>query len=150
VQYGFSDAAGNQSAADRPRFWAGALRYSRSEPGGLGWGAFTQLPISGNSEDRYPHNLWIELALEAGWLASLATLAITLVAFVRAVAFAQSSDGVAGGALAALLLFGMTNASVSGDVNDNRTLFTLICITICASLPGAELDADGKDEYHAC
>ena len=149
VQYGFSDAAGNQSAADRPRFWADALRYSRSEPGGLGWGAFTQLPISGNSEDRYPHNLWIELALEAGWLASLATLAITLVAFVRAVAFAQSSDGVAGGALAALLLFGMTNASVSGDVNDNRILFALICVTICAPLPGAELDAEVKDERHA-
>lgn len=148
AQTGLSDTRENQSATQRTQFWSGSIRYARVDPMGMGWGAFSLLPISGNQQDHWPHDLWIELALEAGWLSMLATLLLCGIALVRAIAFAQSTGDTSGSILTSFIVFATVNASVSGDINSNRILFTLASIACCASLPG--VDYEEEESREAC
>lgn len=92
-----------------------------SNPLGLGWGGLaTHLyPLE------YPHNIVLEVFGEAGWVPGLAFVAVVVIALRRAF-----RGGDLGAAVGGLLLFWIANAMVSGDVNDNRTLFVTMAVAL--------------------
>jgi hypothetical protein len=99
-------------------------------PWGLGWGGFaTQVDPERGLGRQYPHNLLAETTLESGWLCGAATL--LMVGAALACAWAGTLDS--GGRLVfAGVLFYACNALVSGDLNDNRPLFTFISCALLA------------------
>jgi hypothetical protein len=102
-------------------------------PLGLGWGGFASQVDPGCGVDRqYPHNLLLEVTLEAGWLAGACTLAILAAALGAAWAVSNLLEGRI---LLAGLGFWIINALVSGDVNDNRPLFTLVSASLALWKP---------------
>ena len=116
-----------------------------NNPLGTGWGSFVHTLGRFNSEalernqigdNVYPHNLYLEVSLEAGWLAGLAFVTLVLTALHRAFRANPSGDNIA---LLALLLYYMTNAAFSGDINSNRYLFALIAICLTAFPPSGSL-----------
>jgi O-antigen ligase len=99
-------------------------------PFGKGWGASQELNPYGNSGRFYFHNIVLELAVEAGWLAAVLLLWV-LAAAVRSCTanlwHGCSSEQLC---LAAWLLFYIIGAMLSGDINDNRWLFALISLAL--------------------
>ena len=142
VQFGLSQASGE--SADRIARLAGGelgsseltrldaynqtLALIAAHPGGIGWGGFaTRVNQTGNGGDdrQYPHNLFLEVLLEGGWVGGFALLLLLGLAFGRLVRQPPSPP------LRALLLlfcFCVVNAQVSGDLNDNRLLFSLTAL----------------------
>ena len=110
------------------RFRAAAARASWERlgglPWGLGWGGFaTQVDLEAGVARQYPHNLLLEVTLESGWICGAFTLAVLGVALGAAWSGTGTQEGRI---LFAALVFAVVNALVSGDVNDNRPLFTLL------------------------
>ncbi|HLN60894.1 MAG TPA: O-antigen ligase family protein [Symbiobacteriaceae bacterium] len=142
VQFGLSQAPG-ESANRIARLAGGELGSSEltrldaynqtltfiaTHPGGIGWGGFaSRINQSGSGGDdrQYPHNLFLEVLLEGGWVGGFALLLLLALAFARLVRQPPSPP------LRALLLlfcFCVVNAQVSGDLNDNRLLFALTAL----------------------
>src|SRR5207248_4239521 len=82
--------------------------------------------------DYWPHNLLLEITLEAGWLTGLYVVVLLLIGLCRAYSRASSPETRA---VFALLFFYIVNAMVSYDVNDNKLLFTFIALAL-AGLSG--------------
>jgi hypothetical protein len=119
-------AQGNYGTSERYRLTSLQISwdYLRNDPDGLGWGAFATHvnPLNGMGR-QYPHNLVAEVSLESGWLCGVWTLLMLAGALVAA----WSRSAIHGGRMVfAGLLFYLINAMVSGDVNDNRTLFLFV------------------------
>ncbi|WP_336501625.1 O-antigen ligase family protein [Microbacterium paraoxydans] len=93
-----------------------ALSIIEANPGGIGWGNFS----IGNGQFRYPHNLFLEVPMEGGWLAAIIMFVILAAAAVRYLLIPQDPTQVI---MFALLVFAAINASVSSDVNGNRLLW---------------------------
>lgn len=94
-----------------------SLEIIAQNPQGVGWGGFADY----HNIHIYSHNLLLEVAVEAG-LGVAILFAIWIVRMIR-LARANAS-GRAGQTLFALTIFFFINAMVSGDINDNRPLFT--------------------------
>ena len=93
-------------------------------PWGLGWGGFaTAVDLDRGVARQYPHNLLAEVTLESGWLCGLGTLLVLAAAL--GAAWAQTRN-LPGRLLFAGLVFCVVNAMVSGDLNDNRPMFSLV------------------------
>lgn len=96
-----------------------AILMTHDSPLGTGWGTFTFR----DGYYRYPHNLFAELGAEAGVLV-LTVVALGLIATVfRAARGATTNTSVI---MLALLIFGIINAMVSGDVNASRLMVVVI------------------------
>jgi O-antigen ligase len=99
-----------------------------SHPGGLGWGAFaSHMDPSGNGghDRQYPHNLFLEVLLEGGWVSGLYFMALLGAVLLRLLRLPPALETRA---LFLLFLFALANAQVSGDLNDNRHLFALAAL----------------------
>ena len=111
------------------------------EPFGIGWGgaAVDLLPVG-----LYPHNIVLEVFVEAGWLTGVLFLGIFALGVVRAW---RGAAGWAELGVLALLAYWTVNALVSGDVNDNRAFFAMLgaalSVVTAAAVPGKEL-VDGR------
>jgi O-antigen ligase len=98
---------------------------------GLGIGGFS-VAYAGFDDYRgdYPHNVFLEVGSELGAIGVGALAAMVLWSFVRAQSnmrrAASIDEGYTANALLALLAFSLVNASISGDVNDNRFLFAVM------------------------
>jgi O-antigen ligase len=110
---------------------------------GLGPGGYNlSLGYGDAPRGMYPHNIVLEFAAEYGLLGLAAFLFLCGLALRNAVsALRRGTDraGLVTGALGfAVLVYCLANAIVSGDINDNRLLFT--AIGLCAALagPGAQ------------
>jgi hypothetical protein len=92
-----------------------------SNPQGLGWGGFGDLPDAGpfrsSDGDAYPHNIFLEVGVEAGWLALIVVVAYCLVCLRR---LRDSSVDMAGRIVFALALYWLLVAQTSSDINGNR------------------------------
>jgi len=79
----------------------------------------------------YPHNILLETLLEGGWLAGMYLIFIVLLALrkVHALVLHKAWPPEAMG-LFAILYFLVMNAMVSGDLNDNRALFSFVGMAI--------------------
>jgi O-antigen ligase len=108
----------------REYLWGASLEAMERAPFGVGWGDFS-LHVGTPDSMGYPHNLFLEVFLEAGWLVGVA---VTLFIVLSVVRFCRRSYTPASAALLALLAFSLVNAMVSGDINDNRLMWILLSV----------------------
>lgn len=117
------------STMARSFFWETSWAYSLQMPTGGGWGFFGTLPevfISvAEGGQLYPHNIILEITLEAGWASGILFILLVIASAIRLILRAQ--DGVTL-TFFVLLTFTVINAMVSGDINDNRLMWTLLMI----------------------
>ncbi len=123
------------SVSQREFMWARSYDIVQHQFWGSGWGSLSggQLVV-----DKYPHDIVLEVWVEAGWLAAGVLVGVLVAGAVRA-ARAGRIDPTAV-PLLALLVFWVANALVSGDVTDNRGVFVLMaaCLTLPGRRPGSE------------
>jgi O-antigen ligase len=126
----FTEENGGNSANGRLMRFSEALEmFGRSPILGEGVGSF---PVSFSSVDArdYPHNIFLELLSELGLVGLVMFLCLFLLPIYRF--FKINNNNRLLLALMAGLLFSFLNSLVSGDVNDNRILFTFISIITIA------------------
>lgn len=112
------------SELERVRYYVGAWELLQRHPLGLGWGSVAiELGSHGGALREYPHNFMFETVVEAGWLAGIWLVVVIGTALRRIMRLSSTAE--ARGILA-LLLFMIFNASVSGDLTDNRLMFCLL------------------------
>lgn len=101
--------------------WEAAARTAAQNPFGIGWGQFYWYLRPQETLDtgytQYPHNLVLEVAVEAGWLAAL--ILIVLIAYAVWEQARSATTPVEAGMLGFLILM-VASAMVSGDVPGNR------------------------------
>lgn len=110
------------STQTRISLWKSAVDYASVSPLGAGWGGFANI-AKAPSALKYPHNLFLELYVEAGWI--IATILVGLVLASMWRLFRQALDPISA-ILFVLATFAFINAMVSGDINDNRLLWMLV------------------------
>ena len=110
----------------RLMLWHYTLAYLPGHPWGA-WGGLqdtTGYVLLGLGL-RYPHNVLLEVTAEAGWIAGAAVIVFLWAALRRLRAAAVSPFPAA---LFGIAVFFTLNAMVSGDVNDNRTMWASLAI----------------------
>ncbi|GGM13213.1 O-antigen ligase family protein [Deinococcus aerophilus] len=145
----------DSSASARGELWAAAWDAGLVNPLGVGVGRYSEVtnvivPPS-STPLTYPHNLWLEVWAEAGWLPGLLLLALTLWA-VRNTWVARRDGTETSALLLLMLLFWAMCHAVSSDVNGAKPLFALIAISISSWMVSrrhqAAIDAkDGEPMY---
>jgi O-antigen ligase len=125
----FTEENGGSSANARLVRYSEAYKMFQDSPFfGKGIGSF---PVSFSSIDArdYPHNIFLELLSELGLLGLILFLFLLTVSIGRLIKVSKrdSINKMYLGLLAGFL-FSFLNALVSGDINDNRILFTFIAI----------------------
>jgi len=120
------------SALARARLFSLSIDYIPGLPLGTGLGGFGTLPGIRFSPYVYPHNVVLETAIEAGWIAAALLLLFLFVAFRSSF---RASTSVVGSSLLGLLGFAFINSLVSGDINSNRLLWVVasLCIVSAAN-----------------
>lgn len=101
-----------------------AFRHIPSNPLGMGYGAFAEL-----SRSKYPHNLFLEVFVELGWLTG-AYLMILMALVVHRAFRISSEGGTPQKALLAAVVFSFLNAMVSGDLTSPKDLFLFSSIAL--------------------
>jgi capsular exopolysaccharide synthesis family protein len=119
------DTAG--SVDNRVRLLEIALDVVNRSPMGVGWGGYQAESFAGY---RYPHNLPLEVLVEAGLLFGGIFLVWLLLCAVRA---HRATVDFYGGTLFAVLACVFAEALVSGDLNDNRLTFYVLGIAVAAA-----------------
>lgn len=128
------EEGGGNSALERARRFRVAIETMLTFPHfltGLGIGGFS-VYYAGIDDWRgaYPHNIFLELGSELGILGLIAIVLFIYWSFSAVLSFLKESKAIQsnrvylGITLFALLVFMVINSSVSGDINDNRFLFT--------------------------
>lgn len=121
----------DDSADARRALWADTLRILTDNPLGIGWGQLAQYLRPGYSLEsgavQYPHNLILEIFVEAGWLSgALIILALGWAAWIQT----RASTTPVETAMLALLIFSLVSALVSGDVTSNREVWVAVGATM--------------------
>jgi O-antigen ligase len=126
-----------ESATRRLNLYEEAIRLLANSPiWGVGPGGFATA-VTGNAFIReYPHNIVLELGAETGLLGVLIFTTMIYMAFSIGLASIRDSSGLMLVTTRYLLVsfcFALLNAMVSGDINDNRILFTWLGLTVSAT-----------------
>lgn len=114
----------------RQSYLSMAFPYLLYAPQGIGWGGFGI--INGESERFFVHNLVVEIFLEAGWPAGFFFIWMLLTALRRVIRIAVHSRQTELVGIAALFIFMIILALVSGEINDSRWLFVLLPLAFTA------------------
>lgn len=123
---GFFQGARDASTRARTELWRGTVDAIPDTPLGVGIGDFSSLSVLTGAYT-YPHNLVLEVFVEAGWIAGVLLCAILVLAFARSLRYSR----VIGDFLPlAMLSFATVNAMVSGDMNSNRLLWVLVAVSL--------------------
>ncbi|MEB3366458.1 O-antigen ligase family protein [Saccharopolyspora mangrovi] len=147
-----TDLLGGQqdsSTLARTHLYAATLPIVAMNPFGIGWGDLSEkLPSWAwldSGVHQYPHNLFVEVAAEGGWIAAAALIVVVAVAFGRARAQLPRLEGVG---ITALLCFFLLNVSVSGDLVANQAFFVLLGVAL--AFPAVRRDRSlGRPESSA-
>jgi hypothetical protein len=122
------DNSQDASAQIRLTLWHYTVSYIMGHPWGTGWGGLQYISgfnlLSGEGLT-YPHNVLLEMTGEAGWIAGAAVILFLWFGIRRLRAAAASPVPAA---LLGIAVFFTINAMVSGDVNDNRTMWASVAI----------------------
>lgn len=120
------------SALTRFELYQEALElWARSPVWGSGVGQFS-IAVTGEDVRLYPHNILLELGAETGLVGVFFFVVMVGIAFVKPLATLKSQMGltkITTRYLLTTLSFTLMNAMVSGDLNDNRILFTYIALS---------------------
>ena len=114
---------GTQVDTNRRSLYGEAASLIEHHPLGVGWGGFGQYQAV--TTGSYPHNIFLEITVEGGWLAGLAMIAFVAVALRRLLANSVSRDGAI---LFGLAVYWLLAAQTSSDVNGNRLTWTSLAI----------------------
>lgn len=106
----------------RLRLWSEAWHQIGERPLGSGWGGFDAYTYS----HRYPHNILLEIGVEAGIFVAAVVFATGVFAAIRAKTLSFNATHCA---MFSLLVFAVVNAMVSSDINGAR----LLTITLFAA-----------------
>lgn len=109
----------DSSTSSRTYLWGLASSDAAAKPLGAGWGSWS----ASHGRHTYPHNLPLELAVEAGWLVALAVVCVLGASIVRA---ARQAVDTTSTAMLGLLIFAALNAMVSSDINGSRLLWAVM------------------------
>jgi O-antigen ligase len=138
----------------RLTLWQLTLDMIPMHPLGLGWGRFSEwIRVFENGQlMRHPHNMALEIFLEAGWLAGAAFLALVAASLYRGLRAAYQDTARIGGSASpdlllvlAGLMYWMVCAAFSGDVNDNRPFWALLGMALAALGSRRTAKADSVD-----
>lgn len=118
----FSEHKG-ASVVVRGLLFATAWKLMLSNPLGIGAGGFEKhAPLDYN----YPHNLFLEVGSELGWVPLVGIVALTLWSMWTAFQVVKREYSWQTLFLAIVLLTTFLNSMVSGDLNDNRMFFSVL------------------------
>jgi O-antigen ligase len=129
------------SGGSRLALWQETLDLIPESPAGIGWGRFSEWIQVFHYENllRHPHNIVLEITVEAGWLAGAAFLALVALTTSRSIlavyrgATMPSGHGAVGELVVPVaLIYWFICASFSGDVNDNRPLWAMLGMAVAA------------------
>ncbi|SCL31510.1 O-antigen ligase [Micromonospora nigra] len=115
------DPRGELEASQRIELARPTIELIKAHPGGVGFGSWADHVTI--LLHRYPHNLFLEVFAEAGWIPGAALLA--LVAWVMVRLWRASGAEPTAVLCLALLVFETTCVSVSGDLNARTFYFVL-------------------------
>lgn len=126
--------AGGDSALERVNRFSIAFNAMISLPtgiSGLGIGGFsTFYAVYDDKRGAYPHNIFLEIGSELGILGLLAFTVFVYWGFVTGISNIKTNQSntkiFLHITLFALMINMLINSSISGDINDNRLLFTSI------------------------
>lgn len=110
--------------ASRSAMWARTLDVIAQNPGGVGYGRWNAetapwLPF------RYPHNMFLEVAEEAGWIV-IAVLVLVVFYVIARVLLSATTDPTCAVMFSAIIAE-TVGVNLSGDVNA-RTFFGMLCL----------------------
>lgn len=109
------------SVTVRQAVYPDAAKMILSSPIGNGWGSYqTNNPFGFD----YPHNLFLEVFIEGGWIIGMLVVLGILLTFRRA--FHRNAP-----VLLALVIYGVLNSMLSGDLNANRPMLMVIGLIYC-------------------
>lgn len=117
-------AQGDPGEEARSQLWRTSLRAIPDHPFGAGLGEWSAVT---NSSFRYPHNIFLEVFVEQGWLAGM-LLAFLVFALLRRLWRASGADDSLQLALA-LLVTETIHVSTSGDLNARTFFFVVVLST---------------------
>ncbi len=122
-----TSATNDEGAAGRSALWDQAIQGIKIWPEGVGWGNYSaEGLLQGTGE--YPHNFFLELAVEAGFIAAFCfALLFAFVAYRL-----WKNLRFVGPLPFALLMFWFVTAQFSSDINGNR-VFILILFGLFAA-----------------
>ena len=107
---------------------------------GIGWGGLNDLgPLNGGGllgqpGLPYPHDIWLEVTAQAGWIAGAALIVFVWCGLRRLRRLAASPYTAV---LFGMAVFWVIQASVSGDVNSWRGMWASVAISWVTGVPGA-------------
>lgn len=128
---GFIQQQYDSSSEERVLAGKAAIDGIGTSPLGLGIGGFARIYNFGTITDRiYPHNVVLEMTVEHGWVAGILFVFIILLGVSRAHLAANREPKLR--PFFAVLLFALGNSFVSGDLNDNKIIYALLCIALIA------------------
>lgn len=133
----FMEQRFDSSAEERVTAGRAAIEQICNSPVGLGVGGFARVYNFGSVTDRvYPHNIVLELAVENGWLVGILFVIIIAIGVLRSYRAAVVEPRLR--PFFAIFIFTFCNALVSGDMNDNRIVYALLCISLLSPqlIPG--------------
>jgi hypothetical protein len=122
---------GDTSSLVRLSLWREAWDVIPAHFWGIGWGGLNDLgPLSGGGllgqpGLEWPHDIWLEVTAEAGWIAGAALIVFMWCALRRLRRLAASPYPAV---LFGMAVFWLVQASVSGDVNSWRPMWASIAI----------------------
>lgn len=119
----------DNSVQDRLIMFEIAYDQFKETPFGLGWGELAPLLASVRLQLVYVHNVFVEVALEAGIIALIGLAVYVVYGFVGQ--YKVTASGVES-AMLALAVFMTGIASVSGDFNSNRGFHLMVGAGIAA------------------
>lgn len=120
----FLNGEADASTAARRLIWDESLAIISRYSIGVGWGSFPQhanvgwMTTSGGR--MYPHNLFLEGYVEGGWLVGTLLMGFIVAAFLR---LRRQATTPMLAAFVGLAGFALTNAMVSGDINDQKLMW---------------------------
>lgn len=103
----------------------------KKNPTGIGWGNYGTLFEVGWEKDtvNYPHNIFLEIAVEGGWLACLGFSTLFILAAQNVFRGARQGNRTAA-IVFSLLVFTIVNASLSSDLVGNRLMWLAIGLSL--------------------
>lgn len=119
-------------SSGRDILFTAAFESILKNPVGLGWGNFHEI-LPGEKEVStyilYPHNIFLEVGVEGGWLALVIFTFLVVASLRNAFKRAQSGNPIAMFMLS-MLVFALVNACFSSDLVGNRLmwLFMGLCL----------------------
>lgn len=118
------------SSEARLRLLEAGARIAAHHPEGVGWGGLVNHlspleVLTKNGWAQYPHNVFVEILVEAGWVAGLVFLVFVVLSLAQLARRARRLDG---GIWLGLAVFFLVNAMVSGDLNGNRPMLVALAI----------------------